>query len=100
MKYISEPKPAMASTRPNAKGMTNAMQRRFQLDRKSRPDRGNKSCSRLSGHQAGNSHTAQGNYERYLALGRAEALTGDRIAAENYFQHSEHYFRLMATNTN
>ena len=38
---------------------------------------------------------AQRNYERYLALARAEALTGDRIAAENYFQHAEHYFRLM-----
>ena len=36
---------------------------------------------------------AQRNYERYLALARAEALTGDRIAAENYFQHAEHYFR-------
>lgn len=38
---------------------------------------------------------AQRNYERYLALARAEALTGDRIAAENYFQHAEHYFRSM-----
>jgi hypothetical protein len=37
----------------------------------------------------------QRNYERYLALARAEALTGDRIAAENYFQHAEHYFRSM-----
>jgi len=36
---------------------------------------------------------AQRNYERYLALARAEALTGDRIAEENYFQHAEHYFR-------
>ena len=38
---------------------------------------------------------AQRTYERYLALARAEALTGDRIAAENYFQHAEHYFRSM-----
>ncbi len=38
---------------------------------------------------------AQRNYERYLVLARAEALTGDRIAAENYFQHAEHYFRSM-----
>jgi hypothetical protein len=42
------------------------------------------------GHQ-----NAQRNYERYLALARAEALSGDRIAAENYFQHAEHYLRLM-----
>lgn len=38
---------------------------------------------------------AQRNYERYLALARAEALGGDRIAAENYFQHAEHYLRSM-----
>ena len=29
------------------------------------------------------------------ALARAQALTGDRIAAENYFQHAEHYLRSM-----
>jgi len=38
---------------------------------------------------------AQRNYERYLVLAHAEALTGDRITAENYFQHAEHYFRSM-----
>jgi hypothetical protein len=38
---------------------------------------------------------AQRNYERYLALARAEALSGDRVAAENYFQHAEHYLRSM-----
>lgn len=38
---------------------------------------------------------ARSNYERYLSLARAEVLTGDRIAAENYFQHAEHYFRSM-----
>ena len=39
--------------------------------------------------------SAQRNYERYLLLAHAEALTGDRITAENYFQHAEHYFRSM-----
>jgi len=38
------------------------------------------------------------NYERYLALAHAEVLNGDRIAAENYFQHAEHYFRSMHQN--
>jgi hypothetical protein len=38
---------------------------------------------------------AQRNYEHYLALARAEAQRGDRIAAENYFQHAEHYWRSM-----
>jgi hypothetical protein len=35
-------------------------------------------------------------YERYLALARAQALSGDLIAAENYYQHAEHYFRSMS----
>jgi hypothetical protein len=43
---------------------------------------------------------SQRNYERYLALARAEALSGDRIAAENYFQHAEHYLRSMQENAN
>jgi hypothetical protein len=42
----------------------------------------------------------QRSYERYSALARAEALTGDRIVAENYFQHAEHYFRVMRENQN
>ncbi|XSC48574.1 DUF4167 domain-containing protein [Bradyrhizobium sp. RDT10] len=48
--------------------------------------------------QAKNAQSAAKNYERYLALARAEALRGDRIAAENYFQHAEHYFRSMSKN--
>jgi Domain of unknown function (DUF4167) len=38
---------------------------------------------------------AQQNYQRYLALARAQALSGDPIAAENYLQHAEHYLRSM-----
>ena len=34
-------------------------------------------------------------FERYVALAREAAAAGDRIAAENYYQHAEHYFRLM-----
>jgi hypothetical protein len=45
--------------------------------------------------RAGNAQNFQRSYERFLDLARAEALTGDRIAAENYFQHAEHYFRAM-----
>jgi hypothetical protein len=43
---------------------------------------------------------SQRNYERYLVLARAEALSGDRIAAENYFQHVVHYLRSMQENAN
>jgi len=49
--------------------------------------------------QAVNVQNFQRSYERYSALARAEALTGDRIAAEN-FQHAEHYFRAMRENQN
>jgi Domain of unknown function (DUF4167) len=43
------------------------------------------------------SQNAQRNYERYLALARAEAQSGNIIAAENYYQHAEHYFRSMSS---
>jgi hypothetical protein len=33
-------------------------------------------------------------YERYLALAREAAIAGDRVAAENLYQHAEHYFRV------
>jgi hypothetical protein len=42
-------------------------------------------------------HNAQKNYERYLALAQAEVQAGDRVAAENYYQHAEHYFRSMSS---
>jgi hypothetical protein len=32
-------------------------------------------------------------FERYLALAREATASGDRIAAENFYQHAEHYFR-------
>jgi hypothetical protein len=37
-------------------------------------------------------------FERYMALAREAAASGDRIAAENLYQHAEHYFRLMNAN--
>jgi hypothetical protein len=43
------------------------------------------------------SHNARSNYDRYLALAQAELQAGDRVAAENYYQHAEHYFRLMSS---
>jgi hypothetical protein len=40
---------------------------------------------------------AQRNYERYLALARAEAQVGNSVGAENYYQYAEHYFRSMSS---
>jgi hypothetical protein len=44
------------------------------------------------------SQSAQRSYERYLALAQEEARSGNVVAAENYYQHAEHYFRLMSSN--
>ena len=35
-------------------------------------------------------------YEKYLQLARDANSSGDRIMAENYLQHAEHYYRIMA----
>lgn len=40
--------------------------------------------------------TASHVYEKYLQLARDANASGDRIMAENYLQHAEHYFRIMA----
>ncbi len=34
-------------------------------------------------------------HEKYLALARDATASGDRIAAENYMQHAEHYYRII-----
>lgn len=40
--------------------------------------------------------TAQSIAEKYLQLGRDAQATGDYVAAESFFQHAEHYLRLIA----
>lgn len=39
--------------------------------------------------------TAQQLFEKYLQLGRDATSSGDRVLAESYFQHAEHYFRII-----
>jgi len=39
--------------------------------------------------------TAQQLFEKYLQLGRDATSGGDRVMAEGYFQHAEHYFRVL-----
>ena len=41
---------------------------------------------------------AQQVVEKYLALARDAFSVGDRITAESYFQHAEHYYRVMTAN--
>jgi len=40
--------------------------------------------------------TASHVAEKYLQLARDAQSSGDPISAENYYQHAEHYFRLIA----
>jgi uncharacterized MAPEG superfamily protein len=75
-----------AQPRPETKTVSNAMTRGSQ--RKTEPSAFRRPNTRAP-------QNAQRNYEHYLALARAETLTGDRITAENYFQHAEHYLRSM-----
>jgi hypothetical protein len=35
-------------------------------------------------------------HEKYLGLARDAASAGDRVSAENYYQHAEHYFRIYS----
>jgi hypothetical protein len=40
--------------------------------------------------------TAQQLFEKYLQLGRDATSSGDRVMGEGYFQHAEHYFRIVS----
>jgi hypothetical protein len=46
-------------------------------------------------HGNNSSGNAQKNYERYMALAREAALSGDNVEMENCYQHAEHYYRVM-----
>ena len=41
--------------------------------------------------------TASHIAEKYIQLARDAQSSGDPVGAENYFQHAEHYFRLIAS---
>ena len=42
--------------------------------------------------------TAAHIYEKYQTLARDANASGDRIGAENYLQHAEHYYRILNQN--
>jgi hypothetical protein len=42
--------------------------------------------------------TAHQIYEKYLTLGRDAASSSDRIMSENYYQHADHYYRIILAN--
>jgi hypothetical protein len=55
--------------------------------------------TRLSADAGQNRRQASGGWkqkrDRYLALAHAAASAGDAVEAENYYQHADHYLRLM-----
>lgn len=69
--------------------------------------RGGRSAGRRSGGPGGNrtyessgpGSKIRGNasqlFDKYQAMAHDAQLSGDRVAAENYMQHAEHYFRLL-----
>jgi uncharacterized protein DUF4167 len=48
-----------------------------------------------SGRPNNTASNAKRNYEHYIVLAKEAARTGATIEAENYYQHAEHYFRVM-----
>ncbi len=87
------------------------------LNRKAGPMRQGSNPKRLRGRNNGRKNTnprsqsfesngpevkvrgnAQQVVEKYLALARDATTSGDRITAESYFQHAEHYYRVMTAN--
>ncbi|MDR3484513.1 MAG: DUF4167 domain-containing protein [Bradyrhizobium sp.] len=92
MRTPSRPRSIAAQARPDAKIVTNAMPRRPPFQRNG-----------TSGLGRPNARTPQDprmKYEHYLALAGAETQAGDLIAAENYYQHAEHYLRSMRERAN
>ena len=71
--------------------------KQFHRNRPSQPNSGTPQHSRaFDSHGPGDrvQGTAPQIYERYLTLAREAARTDDRVAAEGYYQHAEHYFRV------
>jgi Domain of unknown function (DUF4167) len=46
---------------------------------------------------ADGSQSPRKHYERYMALARLQALSGDMVGAENCYRYAEHYFRSIST---
>ncbi len=62
----------------------------------STPRHGNFDSSGPEGRIRGNAHQV---YEKYIGLARDALSFGDRISAETYFQHAEHYYRIVNART-
>jgi hypothetical protein len=71
--------------------------KRFHRNRPSQPNSGTSQDSQAFDSRGPGDRirgTAPQIYERYLTLAREAARIDDRVAAEGYYQHAEHYFRV------
>ena len=82
-------------TGPDQRGRFNP-NRRFQPPQQRGPQRNQTFESNGTGVKIRGS--ARQIFERYVALAREAATSGDLIAAENFYQHAEHYFRVASAN--
>ena len=57
--------------------------------------RSNRPTSRSTRQKPDRGVDAKARYAEYVELARASALTGDAVETENYYQHAEHYYRVM-----
>jgi len=57
--------------------------------------RSNRSTSSSTRRRLEQGVNPKARYAEYVELARAAALTGDAVETENYYQHAEHYFRMM-----
>lgn len=73
----------------------NGKRSRNRPGRNNRPQHNRNQTFDSSGPEGKVRGTANQVYEKYLALARDASSSGDRVTAENFFQHAEHYFRIM-----
>ena len=92
----------MLTKRPLDRDATSEPEKTFMIVRQ--PKRGGSFAARSKWRKSNEGHpqpkrdlNAQRNYERYVALARAEELAGNKVGAENYHQFAEHYYRLMSS---
>ena len=63
------------------------------------PSRSSRSRSNTTRRTPDQGINPKARYAKYMELARAAALTGDAVETENYYQHAEHYFRMMQERT-
>ncbi len=60
-----------------------------------KPRRNDNGFGRDSGHDQRSVQKAYAAREKYLGMAKDALSSGDRIMAENYYQHADHYLRII-----